>query len=127
MLTKRVCYDFENPLVKNVDARYNAAVRIKGEIDLGSWQNSVPVASNLQPNLQQVATSHKLVLRTIDWHCESWPEFDVLSAILQCRGYEMDDLDDVWDSLGEFQQEAGLTPDKIAGPKTWANLLEVAT
>lgn len=127
MLTKRVCYDFENPLVKNVDSRYNAAVRIKGEIDLGNWQNSVPVASNLQPNLQQVATSHKLVLRTIDWHCESWPEFDVLSAILQCRGYEMDDLDDVWDSLGQFQQEAGLTPDKIAGPKTWAKLLEVAT
>ena len=32
--TKDVCYRFENPAVKNVDARFSAANKIKGEIDL---------------------------------------------------------------------------------------------
>jgi hypothetical protein len=119
----RVCREFERPAVNNIDARYAAAKRIQYEIDLdGGGDEPEP-----QP-APEPAVDHSLKLRTIDWHCESWDEYDLLVAILRLRGFSVDDWDDeVWDCLGQFQSEQGLTPDKIAGPKTWQKLLEVAT
>lgn len=122
--TSRVCREFERPAVNNIDARYAAAKRIQYEIDLDNWEGG---GDEPEPTLEpqpQPKPEHKLNLRTIDWHCETWPEYDLLVAVLRLRGYNVDDFDDdVWDSLGEFQQEKGLQPDKIAGPKTWEALL----
>lgn len=115
----RVCREFERPAVNNIDARYAAAKRIQHEIDLdGGGDEPEP-----EP---QPKEDHSLKLRTIDWHCESWPEYELLVAVLRLRGYNVDDFDDeVWDCLGQFQQESGLQPDKIVGSKTWAELLKV--
>lgn len=115
----RVCREFERPAVNNIDARYAAAKRIQYEIDLDVGGEPEP-----EPT-PQPAVDHSLNLRTIDWHCESWDEYDLLVAILRLRGYSVDDWDDeVWDCLGQFQQESGLTADKIVGPMTWDALLK---
>ena len=123
--TSRVCREFERPAVNNIDARYASAKRIQYEIDLDGGGDEPEPEPTPQP--QPVPKKdHSLRLRTIDWHCESWPEYDLLVAVLRLRGYSVDDWEDeAWDRLGEFQQESGLQPDKIAGPKTWAKLLEV--
>ena len=122
----RVCREFERPAVNNIDARFDRAKKIQYMIDLDGGGEPEPEPT---PQPKPVPKKdHSLRLRTIDWHCESWPEYDLLVAVLRLRGYSVDDFDDdVWDCLGEFQQESGLQPDKIAGPMTWARLLEVAT
>lgn len=120
-LTKRVCYDFENPLVKNVDARYAAAKRIKGMIDLDG-------DCDAQPEPEPV-DDHKLALRTTDERCSGWPEAYLVQALLMCRGYKLPVIDGSWDdedtnAVRQFQRDKGLSDDGIVGPKTWAKLLE---
>ena len=112
-LTKRVCYDFENPAIKNVDARYQAANRIKNMIDLSAKATPEPTPDPVKDD--------SLKLRTIDGHCESFGEFLLLKGILLCRGYT---CLNIWADVKEFQKRHGLTPDGIVGNLTWNKLLE---
>lgn len=125
-LTKRICYDFENPLVKNVDARFKAANRIKHEIDLNGGGADPEPQPQPQPKPQPApAKDHALTLRTIDWHCENFKEFALLKALLECRNYDTElwDNDGVWNAVKEFQMETGLSADAIVGNQTWTALL----
>lgn len=118
-LTKRICYDFENPLVKNVDARFKAANRIKHEIDLnGGGADPEP-----QPTpTPQPVVDHSLKLRVIDKNCESFAEFELLKILLKLRNY---DTANVWDATRQFQKDQGLVSDGVVGNKTWVALLSV--
>lgn len=118
------CRWFENPANPEASAEYRAN-KAAPWYDFLVQHIKDEVASDLQPNLQPVASSHKLNLRTIDYHCMGWAEYELLIALLRCRGYSVDDWDDeMWDCLRSFQKECGLVVDGIVGEKTWAKLLE---
>ena len=122
----RVCREFERPAVNNIDARFSAAKRIQNEIDLNSWSDSSQQESDDAIPSYEPSIDHALKLRTIDWHCENFKEFALLKALLECRNYDTADWDNdgVWDALGQFQKDNGLTADKICGNQTWSALLK---
>ena len=122
----RVCREYERPAVNNIDARYQAANRIKYEIDLNAWDKDEPAPTPTPAHAPTPAKDHSLTLRTIDWHCENFKEFALLKALLECRNYDTADWDNdgVWDALAQFQKDNGLTPDKICGNQTWTALLK---
>lgn len=119
-LTKRICYDFENPLVKNVDARFQAANRIKYEIDLNGGGDVDPTP----------VVDHSLTLRTIDKNCEDFLEYTLMEILLGMRNYMIADVDNivstdsVWNALKQFQKDSGLEPDGVCGSMTWNALLK---
>lgn len=129
----RVCREFERPAVNNIDARFSAAKKYQAELDLNGWQGG---ESQDEPEPEPTPTpmpapvvEHKIVLRTTDEHCSGWPEAFLVQALLKCRGFDLHVIDGVWDdedidALALFQSENGLVPDAIAGPLTWAKLLE---
>ena len=127
--TKQVCYIFENPAVKNVDARFQSANRIKAQIDL----NPGPVPPQPEPPEPEPPKPDVYwPPRTIDCHCIDWPEVTVLGAVLHCRGY-LDYAagawnDDVTEAVEAFQKATfpGQPSewDGCVGPMTWSKLLE---
>jgi len=122
--TKKICYQFENPDVKNVDDRFRAATRIKNEINL----NPQPVTPE-PPGPEPDPPAHVYwPPRTIDCHCVDWPEVTVLGAVLYCRGYLNYSAgawdDEVTEATKAFQRDTGLVPDGCVGPLTWSKLLE---
>ena len=122
--TSRICREYERPAFNNIDARFSAAKRIQNEIDLNAWDKDAPEPT--PAHKPTPAKDHSLTLRTIDWHCESFKEFALLKALLECRNYDTDlwDNDGVWDALELFQKENGLVADKICGSNTWNALLK---
>jgi len=128
--TKQVCYQFENPAVKNVDARYQAAIRIRGMIDLNPGPSPEPTPTpdpDPDPDPEPTPVPVYWPPRTIDKNCTDWPEVSVLNSILYCRGYQ-DETYELWDvettrAVERFQSDNGLNPDGCAGPMTWGKLL----
>ncbi len=122
---KDVCWKFENPAVKNVDARFQSANRIKAQIDL----NPGPVPPQPEPPEPEPPKPDVYwPPRTIDCHCVDWPEVTVLGSILYCRGY-MNYAAGAWDdevtaAVTQFQRDNALSADGCVGPMTWAKLLE---
>ena len=119
-----VCCRYERPAVNNVDARYQAALRIKGQIDLNPGPSPEPTPDP-DPDPELVAIFWPP--RTIDWHCTDWPEVAVLNSVLFCRGYQ-DEQYELWDvettrAVERFQSDNGLDPDGCVGPMTWEKLL----
>ena len=121
----QVCCKFERPAWNNVNARYAAALRIKDEIDL-SGEATGP--DEPETDDDGILVPKTWPPRTIDFHCSGWPEVWLLQAILKCRGYNVL-IDGIWGSalsekFKQFQQENGLDPDAVAGPMSWAKLME---
>ena len=125
--TDRICREYERPAVNNVQARYEAALRIRAEIDL-SGQSTM---GQVKPEAESTTEEPKIETwppRTIDEHCTGWAEVWLLQSILKCRGYNVL-VDGIWGNvLGEkvrqFQREHGLDPDGAVGPLSWAKLFE---
>lgn len=120
--TARICREYERPAVNNIQARYEAAMRIKEEINLDG--EIIPASPGDPETKKPEATS--LRLRTIDGHCSGWPEIYLLKSLLACHGYDVD-FTDQWSfeltfQLQAFQDNNGLTPDGICGKKTWIKL-----
>ena len=120
----RICREYERPAVNNIDARYQAANRIKYEIDLDGSADPEP-----EPTPAPAPTpvkDHTLTLRTIDWHCENFKEFALLKALLENRNYDTADWDNdgVWDAFEQFQKDNGLKPDRVCGNLGWTALLK---
>ena len=123
----RVCREYERPAVNNVQARYEAALRIRREIDLsGTVSNSETVdEDHIVDVTKKVETWPP---RVIDEHCSGWAEVWLLQSLLKCRGYNVL-VDGIWGSLltdkvKQFQQEHQLDADGAVGPMSWAKLLE---
>lgn len=116
--TSRVCREFERPAVNNIDARFAAAKRIQASIDLSGGGEPDPTPTPTPDPTP--AVDHRLKLRTVDYHCEGFPELDLLWAILKLRNYEP-----TWDAVKQFQQNSGLTADGVVGKLTWGKLLQL--
>lgn len=124
--TSRICREFERPAVNNIDARFSAAKRIQYEIDLNAWQSGGGEDPDPQPQPDPTpAADHSLKLRVIDRNCEALPEFapelQIINGALLCRNYE---VNNIWDSVKQFQADHGLDADGIVGNLTWNKLLE---
>lgn len=127
---KIICTQYERPAVNNIDARFNAANRIKNEIDLNP-QPIPPEPPGPEPPGPVPPTPTEVYWppRTIDFHCADWPEVTVLGAILYCRGY-LNYAAGAWDeevtqAVKDFQFDNGLTSDGVVGKMTWKALLEM--
>ena len=120
--TSRVCREFERPAVNNIDARFSAAKRIQGTIDLNVGESGGGDEPTPTP---QPTVDHRLNLRTIDSHCDGWNEALLLKGLLLCRGYDFEQISsDLWAVVKQFQAENNLVPDGIVGNLTWTKLLE---
>lgn len=130
--TKAVCLRFENPAVKNVDARYHAALNIKAELQLGEWEKTEVVIPG-EP--EKPSSGWELIPATEYWPprvlCKgmSGPDVELLQAILKARGWLQQNPDGIFGSFLEekvkaFQQAYGLDVDGIVGPQTWGELLK---
>ena len=120
----RICREYERPAVNNIDARYQAANRIKYEINLDGSADPEPEPTPAPAPTP--AKDHTLTLRTIDWHCENFKEFALLKALLENRNYDTADWDNdgVWDAFEQFQKDNGLKPDRVCGNLGWTALLK---
>jgi len=129
--TSRICCEFERPYHNNVQARYEAALRIRKELDLSGQAEVNPSQSEVNQSQSEVNEEPKLETwppRTIDEHCTGWPEVWLLQSLLKCRGYNVL-VDGIWGSLltdkvKQFQQEHGLDADGAVGPMSWAKLFD---
>ena len=116
--TARVCKEYEQPAVNNIDARYAKAQQIEKEV---KSQQSQQTPTN--------PTSKYWPPRMIDQGM-SGPDVEVLQAILKARGYAINYVGGKFDSLlttelKKFQSANNLSPDGVSGPLTWAKVLEV--
>lgn len=123
--TNRICREYERPAVNNVQARYEAALRIRQEINLDGEDtptDQIEPGENEQPKIETWPP------RTIDNHCSGWPEVWLLQSLLKCHNYNVT-VDgmfgaDLINKTIMFQKDNGLDPDGIVGQMTWAKLME---
>lgn len=121
--TDLICRKYECPAVNNVQARYEAALRIRKELDLSGQTEVKPGQSETnEPKLETWPP------RTIDEHCTGWPEVWLLQSLLKCRGYNVL-VDGIWgqvltDKVKQFQREHQLDADGAVGPMSWAKLFD---
>ena len=121
--TGRICREYERPAKNNVQARYEAALRIRKELDLtgeatepdepDTDDEGIPVPKTWPP-------------RTIDEHCSGWPEVWLVQSLLKCRGFNVLN-DGIWgsvmtDKVKQFQRENGLYADGVVGKNTYIKL-----
>ena len=125
--TDRICREYERPAVNNVDARYQAALRIRCEIDLSGSAEPAPEPSKPE----EPAEEPKIETwppRTIDEHCSGWAEVWLLQALLKCRGYNVlvDGIfgDALTHKVKQYQTEHNLSADGVVGKGTWSSLME---
>lgn len=125
--TDRICREYERPAVNNVDARYQAALRIRREIDL-SGQSTVGQVNSEPESTKEEPKTETWPPRTIDEHCSGWAEVWLLQALLKCHGYNVlvDGIfgDALTHKVKQFQSENGLNPDGAVGNMSWAKLME---
>ena len=123
--TDRICREYERPAVNNVQARYEAALRIRKELDLtgSTVVEESATTEQKQPGEPKIETWPP---RTIDEHCSGWTEVWLLQALLKCRGYNV--LIDgicgslLTDKVKQFQREHGLDADGVVGKNTYIKL-----
>ena len=115
-----ICRQYERPYFNNIDPRFQAANRIKSQIDL----NPEP---GPEPPVPPKPTKIYWPPRTIDKNCVGFPEIWVLTSLLYCRGYGLEPvdvwMDDTTQAVKDFQLDNGLDQDGCVGPKTWKALL----
>ena len=119
----RICREYERPAVNNIDARFQAANRIKYEIDLDGGDTPEPEP---EPTPQpEPIKPDKLELRTIDRNCNGFPEVYLVQALLLNRGYDVP-VNGIYptEAVTVFQRHHNLNADGCCGPMTWAALME---
>ena len=129
--TDRICREYERPAVNNVQARYEAALRIRAEIDLSGKAEVNPSQSEANPSQAEVNSEPKIETwppRTIDEHCTGWAEVWLLQSLLKCHGINVL-IDGIWgnaltEKVKQYQKQNGLDPDGAVGPMSWARLFE---
>jgi peptidoglycan hydrolase-like protein with peptidoglycan-binding domain len=124
--TDRICREYERPAANNVQARYEAALRIRKELDLSGTavveENATTEEKPEEPKLETWPP------RVIDEHCSGWAEVWLLQSLLKCRGYNVlvDGIfgDALVNKVKQFQREHQLDADGAVGPMSWAKLME---
>lgn len=123
--TSKICYEFENPDVKNVDTRFRYAKEIKAQLKLNAWQEEEPESEPEPEPAKETYWPPRMVCKGM-----SGPDIEVLQAILKARGYIITNPDGIFEEyldqkVREFQTAQGLAADGIAGPLTWGKLLDM--
>lgn len=117
--TDRFCREFERPAVNNVHARFQAAKRLRDEIQ-----------SKATESIDNSVTTDKVE--------KCWPprmickgmfgaDVEALQALLKAHGYTISDNAGIFGesteaALKKYQADNGLDIDGICGPKTWASI-----
>lgn len=122
-----VCCLYERPAVNNIQARYEAALRIRDMIDTGDaggGHGAPPAADNKDE--EHYWPPRMLCLGMVG------PDVTALRALLLAHGYDCGEIKGTFDEKTRdmviaFQADNNLDPDSVAGPKTWGKLLEVET
>lgn len=116
----RICKEYERPAVNNITVRANAAKQFYNQFSKTTVNKTeakkvdTPTTPYWPPRVLAVGMKGADVM--------------VLQALLTAHGYEVK-VDGVFGNsagtkLEAYQKANGLTPDKIAGEKTWAKLLK---
>ena len=131
--TDRICRKYECPAVNNIQARYEAALRIRKELDLSGTVSNLETTTGTEGEPDGPDTDDDGIPvpktwppRTIDAHCTGWPEVWLLQDLLKCRGYSVLS-DGIWgsvltDKVKQFQRESGLDADGVVGKNTYIKL-----
>lgn len=126
--TACICRKYECPAINNIQARYEAALRIRAELDLSGsavvGESATTEGVSISENTTQKIKTWPP--RTIDEHCTGWPEVWLVQSLLRCRGYNVLD-DGIWgsvmtDKVKQFQAENGLYADGVVGKNTYIKL-----
>ena len=125
--TDRICREYERPAVNNVQARYEAALRIRKELDL-SGTAVVEESATTEPETAEEPKIETWPPRVIDEHCSGWAEVWLLQSLLKCRGYNVL-VDGIWgqvltEKVKQYQAANGLDADGAVGPMSWGKLME---
>ena len=133
-----VCMYYEIPADTERQAQYRGGAAQKWYNWLSfnaDMQSSIPNSAATGSEAEQVGTSGESSAvptveswppRTVDSHCEGWPEVWLLQALLKCRGYGVL-VNGIWsgdltEKVREFQTANGLAADGVVGKKTWTAL-----
>ena len=115
--TKRICEEFERPLVNNTDIRYAMAQ---------NWYNKFN-NSFIDTPISQPKNEY-WPPRTIDVGMGG-PDVIVWQALMNARGYKCDITgeftEDTRRAVKAYQKDVGLIVDGIPGPKSWAAALKI--
>lgn len=119
----RVCREYERPAINNVDARYSAAVRIRGEIDESYEQPEIPDAEKNPDTFWPPRMICKGMYGA---------DVGVLKSVMVARGYysyidgeDYEFFDERTEAaVKKYQRDNGLEVDGIAGNMTWGKLLQ---
>ena len=112
--TRRICLEYERPAIPNTQARYNAAVRIKNELQA--------LATEQIDNGVDKCWPPRMICQGM-----SGADVEVLQALLKAHGYTLAGVGGVFGvstdkAVRKFQTDNGLVVDGIVGPKTWRAL-----
>ena len=112
-----VCRRYEAPAFNNIQARVNAALDLKNQLQAQATEEIDNGVEKFWPP------------RMI---CDGMngPDVEVLQALLKARGYTLTGSAGVFGTstdkaLRKFQRDFGLSVDGICGPKSWAELLKL--
>lgn len=115
-LTSAVCWSYENPAVKNVSDRVNAATSIEKQLKAYT------------PVVKEKTKPTQWPPRML---CKGMTGIDVmvLQSILSARGFTVLTCNGVFDestekALRKFQEENDLDVDGVCGPMSWGALLK---
>jgi len=141
--TDRICREYERPAVNNVQARYEAALRIRKELDLTGMavvsDNATTQEAEVLPYKPElIPATEYWPPRTVDKNMDG-DDVVILKAVLSARGFlnkfgadssgyldgQTDKFDDDTEkAVKHFQEAYKLDVDGVVGPKTWAKLME---
>ena len=112
--TRRICLEYERPAIPNTQARYNAAVRIKNELQA--------LATEQIDNGVDKCWPPRMICQGM-----SGADVEVLQALLKAHGYTLAGVGGVFGvstdkAVRKFQTDQQLVVDGIVGPKTWRAL-----
>ncbi|MDO4983543.1 MAG: phage tail tip lysozyme [Eubacteriales bacterium] len=117
--TERICREYEQPAVNNIEARYKYAQELYtkyGEVlNDGQWTMD---NGQCAKDIDREPASYILAEVTNG----RLPEAKYLAALLEKLGYDV-----AWSGIEacvrDFQQKTGLTVDGVCGEKTWREVL----
>ena len=121
--TARICREFEQPAVNNIDARFQAAISLKYEIDLDGKTE--------EPTQTQEPTEETHALSLPDLQINSTgTAVTLLQAALNVRGYNCGKADGIFgaktqSALNAFKRDRNKPTDGKADALTWGELLKV--
>ena len=114
--TERFCKEFERPAYNNVTARYNAALKLRDELQAKAVEQIDNGVERFWPP--------RMICNGMNG-----ADVNVLQSLLTAHGYIVPITgvfsDSTEKAVRKFQEDHGLAVDGVVGPKTWAELVKM--